>query len=69
MQTWLPSLGPDAPDETCGNRKLQEFVKGQLNAPGGHAAPGLLASYQAGLAAALEPSRPLPEVRGSNLRK
>ena len=33
------------------------------------AAPGLLASYQAGLAAALEPSRPLPEVKGIKLEK
>lgn len=55
--------------ETCGNKKLQEFLGAQLNAPGSQSDPGLLASYQAGLAAALESSRPLPEVKGIQLEE
>lgn len=55
--------------ETCGNKKLQEFVSGQLNAPGSQIAPEMLASYQASLAAALESSRPLPEVKGIQLEE
>jgi cobaltochelatase CobN len=50
--------------ETCGNRKLQEFIEGRLIAPGSEAAPETLASYQAALAGVLESSRPLPDVEG-----
>jgi len=65
----VTKFGAGCSYETCGNKKLQEFVSGQLNAPGSQVAAGLLASYQAGLAAALESSKPLPEVKGIRLEE
>lgn len=53
--------------ETCGNRKLQDYVRGKLLAPGGEADPQLVASYQASLASVLQSSQPLPEVEGITL--
>lgn len=55
--------------ETCANDKLQEFLAGQLAAPGSQAAPTALAAYKAGLAAARQSARPLPEVRGMELEE
>ena len=50
--------------ETCGNRKLQEFIEGNLVAPGSEVTPEMLANYQASLASVLESSTPLPDVEG-----
>lgn len=50
--------------ETCGNRKLQEFIEGNLIAPGSEVTPEMLADYQASLASVLESSAPLPDVEG-----
>ena len=50
--------------ETCGNRSLQEFIKGNLVAPGNEVAPEMLAAYQAALANVQESSQPLPDVEG-----
>ena len=38
----VAKFGAGCSYETCGNRKLQEFVKGQLNAPGGQLLRGCL---------------------------
>ncbi len=53
--------------ETCGNRALQEFLQGQLNAPGAEILPNVTAAYQANLASALTSSRPVPQVQGIQL--
>ncbi len=50
--------------ETCGNGKLQEFIEGNLNAPGSEVTPEMLADYQASLASVLESSTPMPDVEG-----
>ena len=50
--------------ETCGNSKLQEFIEGNLIAPGSEVTPQMLADYQASLASVLESSTPLPDVEG-----
>lgn len=65
----VAKFGAGCSYDTCGNRKLQEFVQQELRAPGSRAAPGLVASYQASLASALKPSRLLPEVKGIQLAK
>lgn len=55
--------------ETCGNRQLQEFLQGQLNAPGSQVPADVVAAYRAGLTAVTAPSRPLPEVEGMELEE
>jgi cobaltochelatase CobN len=51
--------------ETCGNRKLQEYLNAQLVAP----SSDVLDAYAASLAAALESARPIPEVEGIQLEE
>ncbi len=65
----VASFGAACSYETCGNRKLQEFVTAQLNAPGNEVAPEVLDSYTTSLAAALQSSRPMPEVEGIELEE
>jgi len=65
----VAKFGAGCSYETCGNKKLQEFVAQQLNAPGSQVPADLLAQYQAGLVAALQSSRPLPEVQGIQLEE
>jgi cobaltochelatase CobN len=53
--------------ETCGNAKLREFVGAQLIAPGSTVPAEVVAAYQSGLKAVLEPSQAPPEVAGIEL--
>lgn len=55
--------------ETCGNKKLQEFLNGQLMAPGAHVPDALVVDYAANLAAVLESAQPVPEIEGIELEE
>ncbi|MBL7044385.1 MAG: cobaltochelatase subunit CobN, partial [Pirellulaceae bacterium] len=55
--------------ETCGNRKLQEFLNAKLVAPGSEIAADVLDAYAASLAAVLESAQPMPEVEGIELEE
>jgi cobaltochelatase CobN len=55
--------------ETCGNRKLQEFLNANLIAPGSEVAPEVLEAYAASLSAVLESSTPMPEIEGMELEE
>ncbi len=55
--------------ETCGNRKLREFVNAQLVAPGSDVPADVVDAYRAGLAAVLESATPLPDVEGIELEE
>ena len=55
--------------ETCGNRKLQEFLHGKLTAPGSEVAADVLDSYAASLSAVLESAQPIPDVEGIELEE
>ncbi|MBI2479269.1 MAG: hypothetical protein HYV60_11735, partial [Planctomycetia bacterium] len=55
--------------ETCGNAKLQDFLQGQLTAPGNQVAADVVKAYGASLAAVLQSSQPLPEVEGLELEE
>ena len=60
----VEKFGAGCSYETCGNRKLQEYIEGNLIAPGSDVTPEMLADYQASLAKVLESSAPLPDVEG-----
>lgn len=55
--------------ETCGNTKTREFLGSQLGAPGSEADPAVAQAYQTNLAAAVQSTRPLPEVEGMQLEE
>jgi len=55
--------------ETCGNRKLQEFLNAKLVAPGSEIAADVLDAYSASLAAVLESAQPMPDVEGIELEE
>lgn len=55
--------------ETCGNTKTQEFLASQLGAPGSEVDPATTQAYQTNLAAALQSTRPMPEVEGMQLEE
>jgi len=65
----IASYGAACSYETCGNERLQEFIAGQLNAPGSQVPVEVAAAYQAGLTAVLQSTRPLPEVTGMELEE
>lgn len=60
----VEKFGAGCSYETCGNRKLQEYIEGNLVAPGSEVAPEMLADYRAALASVVESSAPLPDVEG-----
>ena len=55
--------------ETCGNRKLQEYLNAQLVAPGSDMPADVLDAYAASLAAVLQPATPPPDVEGIELEE
>lgn len=65
----IASYGAACSYETCGNEQLQEFIVGQLNAPGSQVPVEVPAAHQAGLTAVLQSARPLPEVTGMELEE
>ena len=65
----VAAFGAGCSYETCGNGKLQEFLRSQLTAPGSDVPAELADAYAASLAAVLRPSAPLPEVEGIQLEE
>ncbi len=55
--------------ETCGNKLLQQFIAGQLNAPGAQVSPAISTAYQAALDAALTSPQPRADVAGIELEE
>ncbi len=55
--------------ETCGNTKTREFIESQLNAPDTETDPATAHAYQTNLAAAVQSTRPMPEVEGMQLEE
>jgi cobaltochelatase CobN len=65
----VAKFGAGCSYETCGNRKLQEFLNGHLVAPGNEVAADVINAYSASLAAVLESATPLPDVEGIELEE
>jgi cobaltochelatase CobN len=65
----VAEFGAGCSYETCGNRKLQEFLNAQLVAPGSDVPAEVLDAYAASLAAVLESATPLPDVEGIELEE
>jgi len=65
----VAKFGAGCSYETCGNRKLQEYLNAQLTAPGSEVSADVIDAYLAGLAAVLESATPLPEVEGIEMEE
>jgi cobaltochelatase CobN len=65
----VAKFGAGCSYETCGNRKLQQYLNAQLVAPGNEVAADVLDAYSASLAAVLESATPLPDVEGIELEE